>query len=221
MAVIDPSNPPFLEALPSAIDYAELRMQRDLDLLATVNSNTSFALSANTRSVTFTEGTFVTIQNVNVITPAGTSDPNSGTRNPCLSVSKEFLDYTWPSVSGATVPVWFAMLNANTLYFGPWPDQNYHIELVGTVRFTPLSASNQTNYLGTYFPDLYVQCAMIYVSEYQRQFGATANDPQMPGTYEAQYKLLLSSAQVEEARRKFSSVAWTSQSPSPVATPSR
>ncbi len=62
---------------------------------------------------------------------------------------------------------------------------------------------------------------MIYISQFQRQFGASANDPQMPGSYEAQYQLLLKSAGVEENRKKFASVAWTSQSPSPVATPSR
>lgn len=221
MAVITPTDPSFQAILPSVVDYAELRMQRDLDLLATVSSNTAISLMANTRSITFTQGTFVTIQNVNVITPVGTSNPNTGTRNPCLPVTKEVLDFTWPSSVGATVPSWFAMFNDSTLYFGPWPDQNYTLELVGTVRFTSLSATNQTNYLGTFFPDLYTQAAMIYVSEFQRQFGATANDPQMPGTYEAQYKGLLTSATVEENRRKFSSVAWTSQSPSPVATPSR
>jgi hypothetical protein len=78
-----------------------------------------------------------------------------------------------------------------------------------------------TNFLSTYLPDLYVQASMIYISQFQRQFGAAANDPQMPGSYEAQYQTLLKSAAVEEARKKFQSVAWTSQSPSPVATPSR
>lgn len=221
MAVVTPTDPSFQAILPEAIDYAELRMQRDLDFLATVNSSASFSLTSLTRSIVFTQGQFVTIQDVNVITSVGTSDPNNGTRNPCLPVSKEYLDFTWPSAGGATIPTFFAMLNANTIYFGPWPDQNYTVELVGTVRFTPLSSGNQTNYLGTYFSDIYVQAAMIYISQFQRQFGATANDPQMPGAYEMQYQGLLRSAGVEEARRKFSSVAWTSMSPSPVATPSR
>lgn len=221
MAVVDPANTSFLAILPNAIDYTELRIQRDLDLLATVNSNTTFALTANQRALTFTQGTFVTIQDVNVLTPVGTSNPNAATRNPCLIVSKEYLDYTWPSASGAAVPNLAAPFNQNTLYFGPWPDQGYTVELVGTVRFTPLSASNTTNFLSTYFSDLYVQASLIYISQFQRQFGAAANDPQMPGSYEAQYQLLLKSANIEERRKMFQSVAWTSQSPSPVATPSR
>lgn len=221
MAVVDPADASLLAILPNAIDYTELRIQRDLDLLATVNSNTTFALTANQRALSFTQGTFVTIQDVNVLTPAGQSNPNLTTRNPCLPVAKEFLDYTYPSSSGAAVPVWFAMLNQNTLYFGPWPDQAYTVELVGTVRFTPLSASNTSNFLSTYFPDLYVQASMIYISQFQRQFGAASNDPQMPGSYEAQYQMLLKSAMTEERRKMFASVAWTSQSPSPIATPSR
>lgn len=221
MAVVSPTNTSFVNILPNMIDYTELRLQRDLDFLATVNSNTTFALTANQRALTFTQGTFVTIQDVNVLTPVGTSNPNAATRNPCMPVAKEFLDYTWPSSAGATTPIWFAMLNQNTLYFGPWPDQAYTVELVGTVRFTPLSSSNTTNFLSTYFPDLYVQASMIYISQFQRQWGASANDPQMPGSYESQYQGLLKSAAVEEARKKFQSVAWTSQSPSPVATPSR
>lgn len=221
MAVVNPTDPSFVAIQPEIIDYVELRMQRDLDLLATVTSNTTFALTALSRFVTFTQGTFVTIQDVNVITPVGTSNPNAGTRNPCLPVAKEWLDYTWPDTTGATVPANFALFNQNTLYFGPWPDQNYSLELVGTVRFTPLSATNTTNFLSTYFPDIYIAASMIWISLFQRNFGATANDPQMGFSYEQQYQALLKSAIVEERRKMFQSVAWTSQSPSPVATPSR
>lgn len=223
LAVVDPANADFLAILPNAIDYTELRMQRDLDFLATVSSSTAFPLTANQRALTFTQGTFVTIQDVNILTPSGQTNPNSATRNPCLPVAKEFLDYTWPSSSGASVPMWFAMFNQNTLYFGPWPDQNYTAELVGTVRFTPLSATNTSNFLSTYFSDMYVAATLIYISLFQRNFSASqaANDPMMAGSWEVQYQNLLKSALVEENRKKFSSVAWTSQSPSPVATPTR
>jgi hypothetical protein len=48
-----------------------------------------------------------------------------------------------------------------------------------------------------------------------------SDDPAMAQSYEAQYQTLLKGAVVEEARKKFESSGWTSQSPSPVATPSR
>jgi hypothetical protein len=221
LAVITPANADFLAILPNAIDYTELRMQRDLDLLGTISSNTAFSTTANQRAVTVTLGTFVVLENVNIITPTGTSNPNSGTRNPCQPVEKVFLDYTYPNNSTAAVPQYFAMLNQNTIYLGPWPDNQYTVELVATARVTSLSASNTSNLLSLYWPDMYVQAAMVYISQFQRQFGASANDPQMPGSYEAQYQLLKNAAIVEEKAKLFQGPAWSSNEPSPIATPTR
>jgi hypothetical protein len=62
---------------------------------------------------------------------------------------------------------------------------------------------------------------MIYISQYQRNFAPTSNDPEMPGSYEAQYQALLKGAGVEVSRKKFQAAAWSSYSPAPVATPTR
>jgi hypothetical protein len=43
----------------------------------------------------------------------------------------------------------------------------------------------------------------------------------MAVTYEMQYQTLLKGAVTEEARKKFEASAWSSQGPSPVATPTR
>jgi len=43
----------------------------------------------------------------------------------------------------------------------------------------------------------------------------------MAQSYEGQYQLLLKSAVVEEARKKFDAAGWSSQSPATVATPTR
>jgi hypothetical protein len=63
--------------------------------------------------------------------------------------------------------------------------------------------------------------SMIYISAYQRNFGKESDDPQMAMSYENQYQLLLKSAGVEEARKKFESSAWSSQSPASVSSPTR
>jgi hypothetical protein len=63
--------------------------------------------------------------------------------------------------------------------------------------------------------------SMIYISAYQRNFGKANDDPQMAVTYESQYQTLLKSALMEENRKKFEAAAWSSQSPSTVATPTR
>ncbi len=221
LAVVSPTDTNFLIALPMAITYAENRIYRDLDLLATVMTNATKAFTANNRSVSVAIADFVTLQQVNVITPYGITNPELGTRNPLLPVTKEYLDNQWPSSAGVAIPTSFAMINQSNFIVGPWPDQAYQIELVGTFRPDSLSASNTSTVLSLYWPDLLIMASMIYVSGYQRNFGRSNDDPQMAVTYESQYQALMKGAMVEEGRKKFWAAAWSSMSPAPVASPTR
>lgn len=216
--------------IPSAINYAELRIQRDLDLISTVSSNIDLGAplvtTANQSTLSFTQGTFVTVQNVNIITPYGTVAPDQGTRNAAIPVSKEYLQFAWNSNNNSSVPQYFAMLDDHTMTLGPWPDQAYSVEVIGTVRMKSLGPVDTTtqatsNFISLYLPDLLLMASMIYISGYQRNFGRLNDDPQMAQTYESQYQALLKSALVEEYRKKFAASAWTSTSASPVATPGR
>lgn len=210
----------FNALIPEALEYAELRIQRDLDLLSTVTP-VNITATAGSSTASFTQGVFVTVQDVNVITPAGTTVADSGTRNPLLPVTKEYMQYVWPSSTGASVPETFAMLDDHTFYLGPWPNNTYTIEVIGTIRPATLSSTNTTTFISQYLPDLLLMASMIYVSGYQRNFGRLNDDPQMAVTYESQYQALLKGATMEEYRKKFAASAWTSMSPSPVATPTR
>lgn len=221
LSVVPETDANWLAILPDAIDYAELRIYRDLDLLSTVSSNVNFSTIANASKVQLTQGTFVTLQNVNVITPAGTTNPDQGTRVPLLPVSKEYIQYSWPSATNANVPQYFAMIDERTFSLGPWPDDAYTLEIIGTVRPASLSAGNTTTFISQYLPDLFLMASMIFISGYQRNFGRQSDDPQMAQSYESQYMALLKGATVEEYRKKFSASGWTSISPSPVATPGR
>jgi hypothetical protein len=221
LSVVPETDPNWLAILPDTIDYAELRIYRDLDLLSTVTTSTSFATVANISKVTLSQGTFVTLQNVNVITPSGTANPDSGTRNPLLPVSKEYIQYSWPSSTNAGVPQYFAMIDERTFSLGPWPNAAYTLEIVGTYRPASLSAANTTTFISQYLPDLFLMASMIFVSGYQRNFGRQSDDPQMAQSYESQYQALLRGAMVEEYRKKFAASGWSSISPSPVATPGR
>jgi hypothetical protein len=222
LAVVPTDDPNFVEILPQMITYAENRIYRDLDLLETVTSISSYATAVNGRTVTFPIADFITVQEVNVITPAGTTVPDNGTRTALLPVTKEWMNYNYVSSASAAVPYYFAMFNQNTIILGPWADDTYTIEIVGTFRPDSLSASNTSTFVSLYLPDLMIMASMIYISAFQRNFiSAAANDPQMPVNYETQYQTLLKGAMVEEARKKFQSSGWTSMSPSPVATPTR
>lgn len=221
LAVVAETDPNFLVILPQTITYAENRIYRDLDLLSTVTPNTSYSLAAGNRNLTVPASTFVTIQEVNVILPPGVSNPELGTRSPLIPTTKEFLNTVYSSLSGASVPEYFAMIDQSNMVVGPWPDNNYTVEIVGTVRPASLSAINTETFISLYLPDLLIMASMIYVSGYQRNFGRQSDDPAMAQSYESQYQALLKGAIVEEYRKKFESGAWSSMSPAVVATPTR
>lgn len=213
MMVTSATNPAFVAILPNIIDYAEQRCYRELDLLSTVTTDASGRLTVGSRSFTLSTATatFITVQEINVVTPSGYA-PDAGTRNALLAVSKEFLNQVYNSSTGSSVPLFFAMLNNTTILVGPWPDQGYTVEVVGTIRPAPLSASNTTTFLSTYLPDLFLAASMIFASGYQKNFGAQADDPKMAMSWEDQYGRLLASANAEEMRRKWAGPGWTSLS---------
>lgn len=214
LAIVPTSDPNFQILIPQMITYAENRIYRDLDLLSTVQPYNQASTASGVRTTTIPQGTFVTIQNVNILT-------DGTTRNPLLPVTKEFLDATWGSPNTATQPKYFALLNDTTLIFGPWPNAIYPLEIIGTIRPDSLSSSNTTTFISLYLPDLFIMASMVFISAYQRNFGRQSDDPQMAMSYEAQYQTLLKGATVEEFRKKFESSGWTSMSPSPVAAPTR
>lgn len=221
MAVVSETDAAFLVVLPMMIDYAELRICRDLDFLEFSESNSSVACTPNSRQVTLPTGTFVVSEQINIITPAGTADPEQGTRTPLLPTTKEFLDAVYGSSASAGVPKYYAPFNDNLFLLGPFPDAAYQVEVVGMVRPETLSASNTTTFISQYLPDLFVMASMVYISAYQRNFGRQSDDPQMAVSYESQYQTLLKGAAIEEARKKYEASGWSSQSPAVVATPTR
>jgi hypothetical protein len=225
LAVVAETDSAFITILPQMITYAENRIYRDLDFLFTSTSVTGYSLTAGLRSLTIPEGTLVVSEQINILTPAGQTNPDGGsvTRNGCLPTTKEFLDAVYGSNTSANraMPRYFVPFNDNVFLFGPVPDAAYGVEIVGTYRPASLSSSNTETFISKYLPDVFIMASMIYVSGYQRNFGRANDDVQMAVTYESQYQTLLKGAAVEEARKKFESSAWSSQAPAPVASPSR
>lgn len=196
------SSAQFTTTSPGAIDYAEQRLYRELQLLDTMTSNTQ-AFPGGGRSITFTAGTLIVVDRVNIVTPAGTSTPDQGSRNQCVKVSPSVLDVLWPSSSGATLPTTYAMQTDQVLYFGPWPDLAYTVEVVATQRPAPLSASNTSTFLTASLPDLFVAASMVYLSGWMRDFGAQSDDPRAAASWEDQYEKLFASANMEELKKKY------------------
>ena len=218
----------FNDLIPQMLNYAELRIQRDLDLLPSQSSN-SYVMTSGNNLLQISVDDFVTIQTISLI--SGTA------RLPLLPVTKEWLQNMYNDSSYTAAPEYFAMFGGdsasggntyNNIIFGPYPDSAYNVVITGTIRLpslykfaTTLNAGTATTFISTYLPDLLVQASMIYISQFQRNFGPAANDPQMGPTFELQYQNLLKSAFVEEARKKFQASAWSSASPPVAATPTR
>jgi len=221
LAVVDQTDANYLAIMPMMITYAENRMYRDIDFLFTSTAITGYSVSAGSRQITIPDGVVVVSEQINLITPSGQSNPDSGTRTPLLPTTKEYLDAVYGSSTATGIPQYFAPFNDNLFLVGPFANQNYFVEIVGTYRPASLSASNLTTFISLYLPDVFIMASMIYISAYQRNFGRQSDDPAMAQSYETQYQTLLKGAVVEEARKKFEASGWSSQSPSPVASPSR
>lgn len=214
--VVTSTTPQFQTVLPNIISYAENRIYRELDLLNTVVRNSTTTLTANNRNYTLPlnspNGNFITVQGINVITPYPVSNPELGQRNQLVPTTRDYLDTVWNSSTGSTVPQYFAMIDQFDIVVGPWPDQSYAVEVIGTIRPQPLSASNPNTFLTQYLPDLFLAASMIFASGYQRDFGSQADNPQQAVSWESQYQSLFQSANNEELRKKFAGPGWTSYS---------
>jgi len=230
LTVIPEDDDNFTAILPSVFAYSDGRIYRELDMLAANVRDATSSTSANTRDFNLPTalGTFLVIDGINVITPASTA-PDSGTRHPLIPVSRDFLDLTWPSTSGATVPQYFAYISQNTLssptqtqvLFGPWPDTTYRVEVVGKIQPAVLSASNTTTYLSANLSELYLAACMVFLSGWMRNYGSQSDDPRQAQSWETQYQALKDSAATWEARKRFAGASWTPKQPEPTAVPQR
>lgn len=222
MLVIPPTDPNFLQFIPNVIDDAELAIYRACDFLSTIVRDSSATLIANSRTFNLPQslGRFVVTESMNFFTPVGTTT----TRNTLIPTTREFLDAIYGNENAGVVPSlpqYYAMITDQQIIVGPPPDTTYTMEVIGTIRPTPLSATNTTTYLTQYFPDLFLAESLIFGYGYMKDFGAATDDPQGSPTWVSHYKMLLDGANTEENRKKYASQAWTSKNPAPLATPPR
>lgn len=210
--------------MPAAIDYAEGRLWRDLDLPAVRVTDTSVVCSSGVRSIALstTQGTLLAVQTISLLTSAGTTSSNA-TRVPLVPASQAVIDAIYPSPlsSNCGQPEFFCRVTDTEVIFGPTPDQAYGTEVIATTRPAPLSATNTTTWLSNNTPELMVAATMIFMAGHMRNYGSQADDPKMAQSWESQYGNLTKSMNIDSLRMKFQSQAWTSEIPSPVATPPR
>lgn len=197
--------------IPNAIELAEGRCYRDLQLLNAVVAGSTYA-TPSTRQITLpsTQGTFVSITEVNVITPVG-GTPSTGLRNPLTRVSPKMVNYLFPtdvSTTG-TVPSIFAMHTDQIVTMGAAPGSSFTVEFIGTYRPAALSSANSSTYLTTYLPDLFFSAAMTAVCY------SLGDKAEAKGQYwGSMYLSAIQSANIEQAKAKYSEYYTPTQLPS-------
>lgn len=217
--VVPSTDVNFQLELPNIIDDAEQRIYRELDLLTTIVRDSSGKLTANSRNFTFPQH-FVVSESINFFTPVNTTT----NRIQLVPTTREFIDNVYgneASVTTPSLPIYYAMITDQTIIVGPPPDTNYTMEVVGTIRPQPLSASNSTTYLTQYLPDLFFAASCQFGFAYLQNYGAAADNPASALSWESHYTTLRDSANIEELRKKYQSHAWSSKLPSAIATPPR
>lgn len=223
------TNTDFNNILPRCVEFAELMMYRDpdLDFLAVRKFDATTAAVPSVRTL-IVPGTIIVPIDLNLISPAATV-PDSGTRNPVQRVSIEFLNMFYPTTATVTgLPRYYAITDNNQgsaiayqARLAPTPDAAYIAEWYGQYLPAPLSATNPFTFISINLPDLFLSASMVFMSGYQRNFGAQADDPKMATSWVTIYAEQKRTAVVEQARSKAQASGWTAYPATPVATPPR
>lgn len=210
---LDNTDVNFQNLFPRAIEYAELRIYRDLDFLTT-NSAVTTPLTSSSRNVTM-PGSILMLEAVNVVTPSSATNPELGTRVPLQRVSLDFMNAYWPVAATTGVPKYFALTTDTSIQLAPTPDAAYTGEFIGVVRPAALAPTvTTTTYLTTNLPDLFLSALKIFFYNYQRDFEAA-------GVAETDYQTLKQGAKEEAYRQKSEDPDWTPYSPAVLANAPR
>ncbi len=216
-ATLTTDNTNLLNAM---IDYAELRIYRELDFLATQTAADTSDLTAGTRTIAI-PGNIIIVNSATLITPASTAAA-AGSRNPMQRVSMEFMNYFWPSTATQGVPIFYATQDNVTLTLAPTPDAAYRVNCVGVYRPDPLYTDTSGTFITDNLPDLFVAASCVWgFGAIKQNFGASADDPQSAQSWENQYQMLKQGVNMETLRQKAWMAGWQPFSPSPEAAQSR
>lgn len=194
---------------PLAIDYAEGRCYRDLDLLDTEVRDATTTTTANTRTFTLptpsgTGSYYTIIDGINIV--------QSNSRTPVTQTTQEYIDFIYPSnvaPSASSVPAYYAMVDQDSLIWGPAPGASYTVEVAGRTRPVALSASNTTTILTDRYSELFVAASMVFAAGYLKNYGSQADDPKMAMSWEQLYLNLLKTATMDNDRSSGQGDTWT------------
>jgi hypothetical protein len=237
----------FQRIVPIMFAYAEGRIYRELTFLAT-DAVTQVTLTALDRDVVLPTSV-LSVRSVAVCTPTGPITRNSRRHHP-ERTSAEALDMFWPlpslrpgvpkkyTVIGRRVapttlpnplppgtqplpPIFVPEQFVYTVRFMPSPDRAYLAEVFGSMEPLPLSESNPDTFLSSRYPDLLCAACMVFLTGYQRDYGAASDDPQRAVSWEGQYRALRDGVMLEAGQMRGEGPSFTALAPAGTAQPPR
>lgn len=216
----------FAVLFPQATSYAEERIYDELVPLNQRTQDTSLTTAIASRTINLTAAAqqLVTVETFSLIYPAGTTLASMGTRIPFESTSLDVIDVIWPQESVTLDPSladnigrYWALQDDHTLVFCPTVPAPYTCIITGNFEPIPISATNPTTYLSTFYPALLEAACMVWLTgALLRNFGAQSDDPQTAVSWESVYKTLMETALLEEQRRRLQGQGWTQFMPAPL-----
>jgi hypothetical protein len=224
---------PFQSIVGQMLNYAELRIQRDLDFLQAKTYN-SYTLTQGVNILSIPINDFLILETLECTQTSNGTVVDSW---PLTPASKEFIQNCYSGLFIADAPKYFAMYGDNfgdgansnvNVLLGPTPNFAYTVRATGVIRLPSLAqfatagpADTSYTYISQFMPDMLIMASMIYVSAFQRNFSSTSSEQDMPMSYEKQYQALRLGALTEENRKKFQASGWSSYSTPVSATPTR
>jgi hypothetical protein len=202
------------------IEYAELRIYRELDFIRTISEQDTTSLTIGTRQKAVPTGILI-VNSASLITPANTAAA-LGTRNPLQRTSVEFINFFWPDTATLGVPSHYTMQDDQVMLLAPTPSAAYRVCVQGVSRPTPLSFGNQATFLTQFVPDLFVAASCIWgFGAILSNFGGASDNPEAANSWEQTYSSLRQGVDMENLRAKAWSMGWGPWTPSPMAKEAR
>jgi hypothetical protein len=185
-AYLDRSDAELIANIPQFIKNAEVRVARELRILAFITAATD----------TFTPSQAIVAKPANwretVSINVGTGTGNN-TRNPVLPRTYDYLRSYWPDPTVTGVPKYYADYDLNHWLVAPTPTAAYPFEVVYYQLLQGLDAAHQTNVLTDYAPDMLLYACLLESAPYLKDDARIA-------TWQARYDRCLQAEVLDDVR---------------------
>jgi hypothetical protein len=93
--------------------------------------------------------------------------------------------------------------------FAPAPYRSYNAEVYGGIQALHLSESNFETFISRNYSELLIAACMVFITGYQRDYGAQSDDPTRAVSWENQYQALKASVAQETGRLRAEGAGFT------------